>query len=51
MTLPLKIVFTGSADCLQEAAPKVGGRLDVTFADAICEVAETQTTYITDELH
>ncbi len=29
---------------------KVGGRLDVTFADEICEVAETQTTYITDEL-
>ncbi len=29
---------------------KVGGRLDVTFVDEICEVAETQTTYITDEL-
>ncbi len=29
---------------------KVRGRLDVTFADAICEVAETKTTYITDEL-
>ncbi len=30
---------------------KVGGRLDVTFADEICEVAETKTTYITDELN
>ncbi len=30
---------------------KVGGRLDVTFADEICDVAETQTTYIIDELN
>ncbi len=30
---------------------KVGGRLDVTFADEICEVAETETTYITDGLN
>ncbi len=30
---------------------EVGGRLDVTFADEICEVAETKTTYITDELN
>ncbi len=30
---------------------KVGGRLDVTFAAEICEVAETHTTYITDELN
>ncbi len=30
---------------------KVRGCLDVTFADEICEVAETtKTTYITDEL-
>ncbi len=29
---------------------KVGGRLDVTFADEICEVAETKATYITDKL-
>ncbi len=29
---------------------KVGGRLDVTFSDEICEAAETETTYITDEL-
>ncbi len=32
-------------------AAKPGERLDVTFADEICEVAETQTTYITDELN
>ncbi len=30
---------------------KVGGHFDATFADEICEVAETQTTYITDELN
>ncbi len=30
---------------------KVGGRLDVTFADEICEVAETKTTYIADRLN
>ncbi len=24
---------------------KVGGRLDMTFADEICEIAETQATY------
>ncbi len=30
---------------------KVGGRLDMTFADEICEVAETKTTYITDKLN
>ncbi len=29
----------------------VGGLLDVTFADEICEVAKTQTTYITDKLN
>ncbi len=29
---------------------KVGERLDVTFADEIREVAETQTTYSTDDL-
>ncbi len=29
---------------------KVGGRLDVTFADEVCEAAETQTTCMTDEL-
>ncbi len=29
---------------------KVERRLDVTFADEICEVAETKTIYITDEL-
>ncbi len=27
---------------------KVGGRLDVTFADEVCEAAETQTTYMTE---
>ncbi len=30
---------------------KVGGRLDVTLADEICEMAETKTTYITDKLY
>ncbi len=30
---------------------KVGGRLDAAFADEICEVAETQTTYIIDKLN
>ncbi len=30
---------------------KVCGRLDVTFTDEICEVAETRTSYITDELN
>ncbi len=30
---------------------KVGERLDATFADEICEVAETKTTYITDRLN
>ncbi len=29
----------------------VGGRLDMTFADEICEVAETKTTYIIDDLN
>ncbi len=27
------------------------GRLDMTFADEICEMAETKTTYITDKLN
>ncbi len=31
------------------SAVKVRGRLDVTFADKVCDVAETQATYITDE--
>ncbi len=30
---------------------KVGGRLDMTFADKICEMAETNATYITDKLN
>ncbi len=30
---------------------KVGGRLDVTFADGICEAAENKTTYFTGELN
>ncbi len=30
---------------------KVGGRFDVTFADEICKVAETKTTYIADKLY
>ncbi len=30
---------------------KVGGRLEVTFADEICDVAETETTYITNEFN
>ncbi len=29
----------------------VGGRLDMTFVDEICDVAETMTTYITDKLN
>ncbi len=29
---------------------KVGGRLEVALAGEICEVPETQTAYITDEL-
>ncbi len=28
---------------------KVGGRLDVTFADEVFEVAETHNTFMTDE--
>ncbi len=28
---------------------KVGGRVDVTIADEICEAAETSATYITDK--
>ncbi len=35
----------------QESALQTGGRLDVTFADEVCEVAETKTTYITDKLN
>ncbi len=27
---------------------KVGERFDVTFAYEVCEVAESQTTYLTD---
>ncbi len=30
---------------------KGGGRLDVTFADEIYEVAETQTIYVAGELN
>ncbi len=30
---------------------KVGGRLDVTFADEICEVAEIKTTNFTNKLN
>ncbi len=30
---------------------KVGGRLDVTFPDDICEVDEIETTYITDKVN
>ncbi len=30
---------------------KVGGCLDVTFADEICEIAEIQTTCMTDEFN
>ncbi len=30
---------------------KVGGRLDVTFADKVYGVAEIQATYMTDELN
>ncbi len=30
---------------------KVGGRLDVTVADEFCEVAETKTTYVTDNFN
>ncbi len=30
---------------------KVGGRLDVTYADEIGEVTEINTTYITDKLN
>ncbi len=30
---------------------RVGGRLDMTFADEICEVAETKTIHITDKLN
>ncbi len=30
---------------------KVGGHLDVTFADKVYEVGETQATYMTDELN
>ncbi len=26
---------------------KIGGRLDVTFPGEVCQVAETQTTYLT----
>ncbi len=30
---------------------KIGGRLDVKFANKIYEIAETLTTYMTDELN
>ncbi len=30
---------------------KIGGRLDMTFTDEICEMAETKTTYVTDKLN
>ncbi len=30
---------------------KVGGRLDMTFADEICEMVEIKTTYINDKLN
>ncbi len=30
---------------------KIGGRLDVTYADEIGEVAETNTTYVTNKLN
>ncbi len=43
MTLPLIDHRVWGADDLR----KDGGRLDVTFADEICEVVETQTTYMT----
>ncbi len=30
---------------------EVGGRLDLTFAEELFEIAEAQTTYMTDELN
>ncbi len=51
MTLPLIIPHAGGAHCQQESALQIGGRLDVTLADEICEVAETKTTNVTDELN
>ncbi len=30
---------------------KIGGRLDVTFAGEICELAGPQTTYMTDDFN
>ncbi len=30
---------------------KVGGRLDVTFDDEVCEVAETETKNLTDKFN
>ncbi len=51
MTLSWVIPHAGAANCQQESVLQIGGRLDVTFADEICEVAETKTTYVTDELN
>ncbi len=51
MTLTMIINHVGDAHCQQELALQSRRRLDVTFADEICEVAETKTTNITDELN
>ncbi len=51
MILPLIIPHAGGANCQQESALQIGGRLDVRFADEICEEAETKTTCVTDELN
>ncbi len=51
MILPLIIPHAGGAHCQQESALQSRRRLDMTFAGEICEVAETNTTYITDKLN
>ncbi len=51
MTLPLIIPHAGVLTVSKNPLCKVGGRLDVTFPDEICEVDEIKTTFITDKLH
>ncbi len=49
--MPLIIPHARGLTVSKNPLCKVGGRLDMTFADEICEVAETKTTYITDKLN
>ncbi len=50
MILPLIIPHAeGVLTVSKNPLCKVGGRLDMTFADEICEMAEAKTTFITDK--